>query len=92
MRTAAGVRARSRRGSWLLGLQPGGLVTQQTAAAQLEEPAGLVFHALEQLVDARLADSPRPGHYRAPDLLWLYAAELAAQDDPRRLSSHHVAC
>jgi len=67
----------------LLGTQAGGSATPQAAAAQLHEPAGLVFHALEQLVDARLADSPRPGHYRVPDLLRLYAAELAADDDPR---------
>jgi hypothetical protein len=68
----------------LLGLQPGGQVTSQSAAAQLEEPAGLVFHALEQLVDARLAESPRPGYYRVPDLLRLYATELAVDDDPRQ--------
>jgi hypothetical protein len=56
--------------------------TPQAAAAQLDAPAGLVFHALERLVDARLADSPRPGYYRVPDLLRVYAAELAADDDP----------
>src|SRR5262245_60954766 len=67
----------------LLGTQPDGLVTPQAAAAELDEPTGLVFHALEQLVDVRLADSPRPGRYRVPDLLRLYAAELAVDDDPR---------
>jgi DNA-binding SARP family transcriptional activator len=71
----------------LLGSSPGGQVTWEAAAAQLDEPAGSVVRALEQLVDARLADSPRPGRYRLPDLVRLYAAELAATEAPAQRSS-----
>jgi DNA-binding SARP family transcriptional activator len=71
----------------LMGLLPGGQVTPAEAAAQLDVPAELAFHALEELVDARLADSPRPGAYRVPDLLLIYAAELAADDDPRAVAT-----
>jgi hypothetical protein len=35
-----------------------------------------VFHALEELVDAWLAESPRPGRYRTVGLTRAYAAEL----------------
>jgi len=67
----------------LLGLLPSGQVTPREVAAQLNVPSKLAFQALEELVEARLADSPRPGLYRVPDLLLIYAAELAADNDPR---------
>lgn len=46
----------------------------------------MTFQELEELVDARLAHTPRPGLYRVPDLLRMYSAELAADNDARAAS------
>jgi DNA-binding GntR family transcriptional regulator len=61
----------------LLGrLAPPETLTVQQAAGRLGEDRSRVFRALERLVDAQLAETPRSGHYRAPGLLRHFAAEL----------------
>ena len=65
----------------LLGLVSGPDISLPAAAALLglsETAAELV---LEALVDTHLLDSPEPGRYRLHDLIRLYAAERAADEE-----------
>jgi hypothetical protein len=71
----------------LFGLLPDGQVTPSEAASHLDVSAELANQALEELVNARLAESPRAGLYRVPDLLFTYAMELAVDDDPRAITA-----
>ena len=64
----------------LLGLAAGPDVSLPAAAALLGLPEERAEHVLEGLVDTHLLDSPEPDRYRMHDLIRLYAAEQAAQE------------
>ncbi|MCU7730648.1 NB-ARC domain-containing protein [Actinoplanes sp. KI2] len=78
----------------LLGVLPGADFDTGTATALAGLPAGPV---LEELVDAHLVQETSPGRYRMHDLIRRYAAELAAEEEPRaddalrRVLDHYLA-
>jgi DNA-binding SARP family transcriptional activator len=81
-RTAAAEDPVAGRAFPLLGrLAPQETATPEALGSKLGEHASRVFHALEHLVDAWLAQSPQPSHYRTAGLTRAYAAELPI-DDP----------
>ena len=78
----------------LLGVLPGTDFDDGTATALAGRPAGAV---LEELVDAHLVQETSPGRYRMHDLIRRYAADLAAEEEPRagealrRVLDHYLA-
>ncbi len=62
----------------LLGQSPDAAVVPERTAVRLGIPAGRVWRALEDLVDAHLVHQDERGRYRLPALVRDYAAELAA--------------
>jgi DNA-binding SARP family transcriptional activator/tetratricopeptide (TPR) repeat protein len=66
----------------LLGLHPGPLVTLGAAAAVLGAEPARARRLLDALVSVHLLEHDRPDRYRLHDLLGVYAAELAAADEP----------
>jgi DNA-binding SARP family transcriptional activator len=77
----------------LLGLWQGPFISLAAAAALLDRPAAEAEEALEILVDAYLLESPAPDLYRFHDLLRIYAAERAAEEeskDERQVATHRV--
>lgn len=73
----------------LLGLLRPTEVDVAAGAALLNAPVAAAERTLESLVDARLLDSPTPGWYRMPELVRLYAAELATRHEsvPERFAA-----
>jgi DNA-binding SARP family transcriptional activator len=65
----------------LLGVWPGPSIGLAAAAALLGQPESAVADAAEVLVDAHLLDSPVPDVYRFHDLLRVYAAERAREQE-----------
>lgn len=56
----------------------GALPNDDVAAEEMSCPeVPAAEHAMEALVDSGLAESPEPGRYRVPRLVWLYAREIA---------------
>ncbi|GAA1965573.1 AfsR/SARP family transcriptional regulator [Catenulispora subtropica] len=66
----------------LLGLCGSSEISLPAAAALLGRSPDVAEEALEVLVDACLLDHPMPGRYRLHDLLRVYAAERAAEEEP----------
>ncbi len=66
----------------LLGLVPGPDVTAPAAASLTGTPVGSVARLLGRLAGAHLIEQYAPGRYALHDLLRVYAAERAHQDDP----------
>ncbi|MCL2585328.1 MAG: tetratricopeptide repeat protein [Streptosporangiales bacterium] len=66
----------------LLGLWQGRTISLPAAAALLGEPEPAVEAVLERLVDANLLESPAPDRYQFHDLLKVYAAERAEEEEP----------
>jgi DNA-binding SARP family transcriptional activator len=60
-----------------LGLHPAGEIGVVTAATLAGAPAAKVRTILDQLVAANLVTHHRPDHYRVPELIRLYAKEMA---------------
>lgn len=81
----------------LLGVLPGADFDAAAAAALTDLPPDRVGAALEELVDAHLVQEPSPGRYRMHDLIRQYAADLAADEEPRaeaalrRVLRHYLA-
>ncbi|WP_208762521.1 ATP-binding protein [Microbispora bryophytorum] len=67
----------------LLGLLPGADFDAAVAGALTGMPPDRAGAALEELVDAHLIQEPSPGRYRMHDLIRQYAADLAADEEPR---------
>ncbi|MGW2237202.1 AfsR/SARP family transcriptional regulator [Streptomyces sp. NPDC001759] len=67
----------------LLGLHPGPDADLHSVAALAGESVDAVRRALDVLVRAHLVNRTGGGRYGMHDLLRVYAAELAAQHDPR---------
>jgi DNA-binding SARP family transcriptional activator len=65
----------------LLGVWPGPSIGLTAAAALLGQPESAVADAAEVLVDAHLLDSPVPDVYRFHDLLRVYAADRAREQE-----------
>jgi DNA-binding SARP family transcriptional activator len=65
----------------ILGLVPGTDISLPAAAAALDRRESDAEEELEHLVDVGLLDSPAPARYRQHDLLRLFAAERAAEED-----------
>ena len=65
----------------LLGVWPGPSIGLAAAAALLGQPESETAEALEILVDAHLLDSPVPDVYRFHDLLRVYAADRAREQE-----------
>lgn len=59
------------------GLEAAATITPEELSIPLREEPSRIFYALEELVDAWLAVSPNPGHYRTTGLVRAYAADLA---------------
>nr|WTA65804.1 AfsR/SARP family transcriptional regulator [Micromonospora sp. NBC_00855] len=70
----------------LLGESPDAPALPERTAARLGVSAQRARHALEELVDAHLAQRTDPGGYRLPALVRDYAAELAGP--PALLAAH----
>ena len=66
----------------LLGLWPGKDLGLLAAAALLGRPRDQAQRELEALVDTHLLDSPAEGRYRFHDLLRVFAAERAREQEP----------
>lgn len=66
----------------LLGLHPGPDVTAPAAASLAACTAAEARRQLSELVRAGLAAQPVPGRYVLHDLVWAYAAEVAARAEP----------
>jgi tetratricopeptide (TPR) repeat protein/transcriptional regulator with XRE-family HTH domain len=65
----------------LLGLWPGPDIGRPAAAALLGTDSTSAGQLLEKLVDVHLLEAPAPGRYRFHDLIRVFAAERAAQDE-----------
>ncbi|MGW5049731.1 ATP-binding protein [Actinokineospora sp. NPDC004072] len=65
-----------------LGLHPGSEVAPGAAAALDGTDVGVVEDVLDQLVSAHLLEEVDTGRYRVHDLLKVYAAERAEEDEP----------
>ncbi|MGY0231376.1 ATP-binding protein [Longispora urticae] len=78
----------------LLGVLPGTDFDAAAAGALADTAPDQV---LEELVDAHLVQEPAPGRYRMHDLIRRYAADLAAEEEPRagaalrRVLDHYLA-
>jgi hypothetical protein len=70
-----------RRAFRLLGLTTGPDIGLPAASALFGAPYDLSEQALEALVDTHLLESPAPGRYRFHDLIRLYAAERAEEEE-----------
>jgi hypothetical protein len=66
----------------LLGRVAGPESDAEVAAALTGEDLAAVKDAMEQLVDAQLLELVGPGHYRLHDLLYLFAQERLAAEEP----------
>lgn len=66
----------------LLGLAPGPDIGLPAAAALLDTSRDHSERTLETLVDVHLLETPAPGRYRFHDLIRLYAAERADEEEP----------
>ncbi|MEQ4305614.1 tetratricopeptide repeat protein [Plantactinospora sp. B6F1] len=81
----------------LLGVLPGADFDAAVVGALTEMPPDRVGAALEELVDAHLVQEPSPGRYRMHDLIRQYAADVAADEEPRaeaalrRALTHYLA-
>ncbi|WP_307871632.1 helix-turn-helix domain-containing protein [Micromonospora sp. U21] len=81
----------------LLGVLPGADFDAAVAGALADMPSGRVGAVLEELVDAHLIQELAPGRYRMHDLIRLYAADIAADEEPqadaalRRVLRHYLA-
>ncbi|MEU7936196.1 ATP-binding protein [Microbispora bryophytorum] len=81
----------------LLGLLPGADFDAAVAGALTGMPPDRAGAALEELVDAHLVLEPSPGRYRMHDLIRQYAADIAADEEPRaeaalrRVLAHYLA-
>ena len=81
----------------LLGLLPGADFDAAVAGALTDMPPDRAGAALEELVDAHLIQEPSPGRYRMHDLIRQYAADIAADEEPRaeaalrRVLAHYLA-
>ncbi len=81
----------------LLGLMPGADFDAAAAGALADLPPDRIGAVLEELVDAHLVQELSPGRYRMHDLIRRYAADLAADEEPRaeaalrRVLSHYLA-
>lgn len=73
----------------LLGLVGGPSIGLPAAAALVGRPTRWVESAMELLVDTHLLGTDSAGHYRAHDLLRLYAADLVNDEEavPERLAA-----
>jgi DNA-binding SARP family transcriptional activator/Tfp pilus assembly protein PilF len=67
-----------------LGLVPGPDATAEVAAALIDSTAPQAARLLDRLAGAHLLGEHAPGRYAFHDLLRLYAAERARQDDPEQ--------
>lgn len=65
----------------LLGLHPSGTVGLPAAAILTGRTTHQVRRSLDRLVARHLLEEPQPGRFRLHDLLRLYAAELAAEEE-----------
>ncbi|MEV4455491.1 helix-turn-helix domain-containing protein [Microbispora sp. NPDC049633] len=89
--------AAERRMFRLLGVLPGADFDAAVAGALTDMPPDRAGAALEELVDAHLVQEPSPGRYRMHDLIRQYAADLAADEEPRaedalrRVLRHYLA-
>ncbi|MFE4663711.1 BTAD domain-containing putative transcriptional regulator [Streptomyces sp. NPDC056716] len=70
----------------LLGLHPGAEITVPEAAALLEMPTTRARIHLDALVRRHLLEHVARDRYRPHDLLRLYAAERAREDEPRQVA------
>ena len=75
--------AAQRRMFRLLGVLPGTDFDTAAAAALADIPPAACEAALEELLDAHLIEETSPGRYRMHDLIRQYAADLAAEEEPR---------
>lgn len=75
--------AAQRRMFRLLGVLPGTDFGAPAAAALADVPPAECEAALEELLDAHLIEETSPGRYRMHDLIRQYAADLAAEEEPR---------
>ncbi|WP_307836629.1 tetratricopeptide repeat protein [Paractinoplanes durhamensis] len=75
--------AGSRRVFRLLGVLPGADFEAGVAAALADLPPAQVEAILDELIDAHLVQETVPGRYRMHDLIRRYAADLAAEEEPR---------
>ncbi|MGI5153801.1 ATP-binding protein [Microbispora sp. CA-102843] len=81
----------------LLGVLPGADFDAAVAGALSDMPPDRVGAALEELIDAHLVEEPSPGRYRMHDLIRQYAADIAADEEPRaeaalrRVLRHYLA-
>jgi DNA-binding SARP family transcriptional activator len=66
----------------LLGLAGIPVFGPVAVAALTSEPEGAAAAALDALADVRLVECPAPDKYRLHDLIRLYAAERAADEEP----------
>jgi tetratricopeptide (TPR) repeat protein/transcriptional regulator with XRE-family HTH domain len=73
----------------LLGVLPGADFDGPVAGALTEMTPLRVSAVLEDLVDAHLVQEPSPGRYRLHDLIRRYAADLAADEEPRADAALH---
>jgi DNA-binding SARP family transcriptional activator/tetratricopeptide (TPR) repeat protein len=67
----------------LLGCAPGPECGVPAAAALIDAPAEETTRLLDRLATAHLIESPTTGRYTLHDLLRLYAAERALEEDPQ---------
>jgi len=70
----------------LIGRYPALELTAHTLAALLDSGPAEAQRLLGTLVDAHLMEQSRPGCYRMPELLRLYASELEADEGPAAVS------
>ena len=77
--------ARAARTFRLLGLLAGPESDAGVAAALTDEDPAAVKDAMEELVDAQLLEVVAPGQYRLHDLLYLFAQERLAAEEPEAL-------
>lgn len=73
----------------LLGVLPGADFDGPAAGALTAMTPARVSAVLEDLVDAHLVQEPSPGRYRLHDLIRRYAADLAADEEPRADAALH---
>jgi tetratricopeptide (TPR) repeat protein/transcriptional regulator with XRE-family HTH domain len=89
--------AAQRRMFRLLGVLPGADFDAAVAGALADLPADRLGDVLDELVDAHLLQEPSPGRFRMHDLIRQYAADLAAEEEPRadaalrRVLHHYLA-
>ena len=73
----------------LLGVLPGVDFDASAACALTDLTPDRIDAVLEELVDAHLVQEPSPGRYRLHDLIRRYAADLAADEEPRTAEALH---